>query len=160
MARIQIRLPSHFAFSTEITLYQSHMNYGGHLDNALLLTLVSEARVRFFKSLGYTELNVEGVGILVADAALQYSSEAFHGEVMVVRMAATDLGRKGLDLVWSMNEQFTQREVARGKTGIVFFDYASRQVVPMPAAFRDKMTRFREPSALDPMLAQPESLLA
>src|SRR5512133_2024778 len=72
MARIQIRLPSQFAFSTDIALYQSHINYGGHLDNALLLTLVSEARVRFFKSLGYTELNVEGVGILVADAALQY----------------------------------------------------------------------------------------
>ena len=87
MARICIRLPSQFAFSTDITLYQSHLNYGGHLDNALLLTVVSEARVRFFKSLGYTELDVEGVGILVADAALQYRSEAFHGEVMVVRLS-------------------------------------------------------------------------
>lgn len=150
MARIQIQLPSHFAFSTDITLYQSHMNYGGHLDNALLLTVVSEARVRFFNSLGYTELNVEGVGILVADAAVQYRSEAFHGEVMVVRMGAADLGRKGFDLVWSMNEQSTQREVARGKTGVVFFDYATRQVVPMPTAFRDKMAKFSAPSPFLP----------
>lgn len=149
MARIQIRLPSHFAFSTDITLYQSHLNYGGHLDNALLLTLVSEARVRFFKSLGYTELDVEGVGILVSDAALQYRSEAFHGEVMVVRMGATDLGRKGFDVVWSMNERSTQREVARGKTGIVFFDYKTRKVVPMPSAFRDKLVGFHAPSALE-----------
>lgn len=148
MARIQIRLPSHFAYSTDITLYQSHINYGGHLDNALLLTLVSEARVRFFKALGYTELDVEGVGILVADAALQYRSEAFHGEVMVLRMGATDLGRKGFDMVWSMTEQATQREVARGKTGIVFFDYETRKVAPMPAVFRDKLTRFKAPSAL------------
>ena len=155
MARIQIRLPSHFAFSTDITLYQSHMNYGGHLDNALLLTLVSEARVRFFKSLGYTELDIEGVGILVADAALQYRSEAFHGEVMVVRMGAADLGRKGFDLVWAMNERFTQREVARGKTGIVFMDYAARKVVPMPTAFRDKLARFKAPSAL--ALAEDEA---
>ncbi len=148
MARIQIRLPGQFAFSTDITLYQSHMNYGGHLDNALLLTLVSEARVRFFKSLGYTELNVDGVGILVADAALQYRSEAFHGEVMVVRMGATDLGRKGFDMVWSMTDQATQREVARGKTGIVFFNYDTRKVAPMPAAFRDKLAGFKAPSAL------------
>lgn len=149
MARIQIRLPPHFAFSTEITLYQSHLNYGGHLDNALLLTLVSEARVRFFKSLGYTELNVDGVGILVSDAALQYRSEAFHGEVMVLRMGATDLGRKGFDMVWSMSERSTQREVARGKTGIVFFDYKTRKVVPMPSAFRDKLARFQAPSAFE-----------
>jgi acyl-CoA thioester hydrolase len=56
MPRIQIDLPEHFAFSTEITLYLSHMNYAGHLDNALLLSVVSEARARFFMSLGYTEL--------------------------------------------------------------------------------------------------------
>lgn len=155
MARIQIRLPPYFAFSTEVTLYQIHMNYGGHLDNALLLTVVSEARVRFFKSIGYTELNVDGVGILVSDAALQYRSEAFHGEVMVLRMGATDLGRKGFDMVWSMNERSTQREVARGKTGIVFFDYKSRKVVPMPSAFRDKLTRFLAPSAIELCEAQP-----
>jgi len=62
MARIQIDLPEHFLFSTEIPIYIGHINYGHHLDNALLLQLVSEARVRFFKSLGYTELDIEGVG--------------------------------------------------------------------------------------------------
>jgi len=139
MARIHIQLPAKLAFSTELTLYLSHMNYGGHLDNALLLTLVSEARVRYFKALGHTELDVCGVGILVADAALQYRSEAFHGEVMVVQMGAAELADKGFDLVWRMSEKQTQREVARGKTGIVFFDYQRRQVAPMPAGFRSQI---------------------
>jgi 4-hydroxybenzoyl-CoA thioesterase len=136
MARIQIELPAQLPFSTEITLYLSHMNYGGHLDNALLLTIVSEARARFFKSLGYTELDVEGVGIIVSDAALQYRSEAFHGEVMVVRMGAAEFGSKGCDLLWCMNEKTTGREVARGKTGIVFFDYTTRKIAPVPDNFR------------------------
>lgn len=157
MARLQIQLPEHFAYSTNITLYQSHINYGGHLDNALLLTVVSEARVRFLKSLGYTELNVEGVGIMVADAALQYRSEAFQGEVMVVHMGAADLLHKGFDLVWCMNEQSSQREVARGKTGIVFCDYATRKVVPMPTAFREKLARFTDPSAFQPVLSVPDA---
>ena len=139
MARIQIELPEQFQFATDITLYLSHMNYGGHLDNALLLTVVSEARARFFQSLGYTELNVEGVGIIVSDAALQYRSEAFHGEVMVVRMAADDFGSKGCDLLWCMNERTSGREVARGKTGIVFLDYATRKTAPVPQAFRDRL---------------------
>lgn len=50
MSRIQIELPESLPFSTEITLYLSHMNYGGHLDNALLLTVVSEALVHDFSS--------------------------------------------------------------------------------------------------------------
>lgn len=136
MARIQIDLPDSLPFATDLPLYLSHMNYGGHLDNALLLTLVSEARARFFKSLGYTELNVEGVGIVVSDAAVQYRSEAFHGETMVVRMAAAEFNRYGCDLLWRMADQATGREVARGKTGIVFFDYGTRKVAPVPAEFR------------------------
>ena len=138
MARVQIHLPDHFVFSTDITLYVGHSNYGGHLDNALLLSLVSEARARFFKSLGYTELDVEGRGIVVADAALQYQSEAFHGEVMVVDMVADEFRSKGCDLVWRMRDKATQRDVACGKTGIVFFDYAARKAAAVPESFRTR----------------------
>jgi len=136
MARIRIDLPDHFPFVTEITLYQSHMNYGGHLDNALLLSVVSEARVRFFKSMGYSELDVDGAGIIVADAAVQYRSEAFHGEVMCVSMGVAELAAKGCDLLWRVAEKSGDREVARGKTGIVFFDYAARKIVAIPPGFR------------------------
>ena len=136
MARIRIDLPEQFPFATEITLYQSHMNYGGHLDNALLLSVVSEARMRFFKWLGFSELDVEGAGIIVADAAVQYRSEAFHGEVMQVGMGVAEMAGKGCDLVWRVAEKSCDREVARGKTGIVFFDYAARKTVAIPAGFR------------------------
>ena len=61
MPRIQFALPERFVFSTELQIYISHVNQGGHLDNAQLLTLVSEARVRFFQSLGYREAGVEGL---------------------------------------------------------------------------------------------------
>ncbi len=136
MARISIDLPEHFPFSTEIVLYLSHMNYTGHLDNALLLTVVSEARVRYFQSLSYSEMDVEGVGIVVADAAVQYRSEAFQGEVMVVQMAAADFNKYGCDLLWRMDDKASNREVARGKTGIVFFDYGARKMAPLPENFR------------------------
>jgi 4-hydroxybenzoyl-CoA thioesterase len=136
MPRITIDLPDRFAFSTEVPILIGHINYGNHLDNAQLIALVSEARVRYFKSLGYTELDIEGVGIVVADVAAQYRSEGRHGETMVVAMAAEHFGKHGCDLVWRMTDQASGREVARGKHGIVFFDYAARKPVPVPAGFR------------------------
>lgn len=139
MARIDITLPEKFLFATELPLYIGHINYGGHLDNALLLTLVSEARVRFFKSLGYTELDVEGVGIVVVDAALQYKSEAFHGETMVLEMAPMEFNKYGCDLMWRMSDRDSGREVARGKSGIVFFDYGPRKVTRVPEGFLAKI---------------------
>jgi len=52
-------------FQTEIQIDISHVNQGAHRDNAQLLTLVSEARVRFIKSMGYREPVVEGCPIVV-----------------------------------------------------------------------------------------------
>lgn len=139
MARIQIDLPDRFGFSTALPIYVNHINAAGHLDNALLLTLVTEARARFFQSLGYQELDVEGVGIVLADAALQYKSEAFHGETMVVSMTAADFNKYGCDLMWKMEDQASGREIARGKSGIVFFDYGTRRIAPVPDAFRRRV---------------------
>ncbi len=139
MPRIKIDLPECFSFSTEVPIYISYINYGHHLDNAALISLVSEARVRFFKSLGYSELDVEGVGIVVADVAAQYRSEAFHGETMVIEMAADDFNKYGCDLVWRLSDKATSREVARGKHGIIFFDYTARKATSVPPAFIAKV---------------------
>lgn len=135
MPRIKIDLPEHFGFSTEIPIYIGHINYGHHLDNAALISLVSEARVRFFKALGYSELDIEGVGIVVADVAAQYRSEAFHGEILVIEMAADDFSKYGCDLVWRLSDKASGREVARGKHGIIFFDYSVRKPAAVPPAF-------------------------
>jgi len=137
MPRISIDLPERFAFTTELQIYQSHINEAQHLDNAQLLTLVSEARQRFFTALGFTQTRVDGtVGVVIADAAIQYLSEAFHGETLVFEMNADDFSRYGCDLVYRARDKTSGREVARGKTGIVFFDYAARKVAPVPEPFR------------------------
>lgn len=134
MPRIQFDLPDRFVFATEIQIYISHVNQGGHLDNAQLLTLVSEARVRFFKSLGHRESDVTGCPIVVGDLVAQYKSEGFHGETMRVRMLPQDVNRCGFDLVYCMDCVETGREVARGKIGIVFIDRAARKPAAVPPA--------------------------
>ena len=137
MPRIVVDLPDRFVFAAELAVYIGHINYGHHLDNAAVLALVSEARVRFFRSLGYTELDVEGVGIIVADAAVQYRSEAYHGEILVFELAATDFNKYGCDIVWKITEKTAGREVARGKTGILFFDYGAKRKASVPPRFRE-----------------------
>ena len=139
MARIVFDLPAHFGFATELQIYISHVNQGGHLDNAQLLTLVSEARVRFFQALGYREGHIEGTAVVVSDLVAQYKSEGYHGETLRIEMAATDFNRYGFDLQFRMRELLTGREVALGKTGIVFIDRQTRRVAPLPASVRERL---------------------
>ncbi|APW44953.1 acyl-CoA thioesterase [Rhodoferax saidenbachensis] len=139
MPRIQLTPANTYPFATDIQIYISHVNQGGHLDNAQLLTLVSEARVRFFKALGYFESGVEGALIVVGDIVAQYKSEGFHGETMQVEMGPTDFNKYGFDLQFRMREKETHRDVALGKIGIVFITAHDRKVMPVPPAFLQRL---------------------
>lgn len=141
MSHLQLSAAPHYPFETAIQIYISHVNQGGHLDNAQLLTLVSEARVRFFNSLGYSESGVEGALIVVGDIVAQYKSEGFHGETMRVEMAPADFNKYGFDLQFRMSERETHRIVALGKIGIVFINRDNRKVSPIPPAFLVKVNQ-------------------
>ena len=140
MPRIQYDLPERFVFTAALPIYTSHINWGGHLDNAQLLGLVGEARARFFLWLDYEEGRVEDCSIVIGDALVQYKSEAFYGETMLVHIAAADFNRYGFDMAFQMTDQASGREVARGKQGVVFISLAEKKISPLPEAFRQRLT--------------------
>jgi acyl-CoA thioesterase FadM len=143
MARIKITPPKKFDFSTEISLRISDINYGGHLGHDSILSLAHEARVRFFKSHGFSELNVFGPAMILSDVAIYYKSEGFYGDSIVVDIAVCDYLKYGCDLVYRLTEKKTGRVVALLKTGIVFIYYEKREVAPVPKEFR-KLFRGRK----------------
>ncbi len=139
VARVKLDLPETFLFSTEIHVRIGDINYGGHLGNDAVLSLVHEARVRFLKAYGYSEADIEGVGIIMTDAVVVYKAEGFHGDTLVIDVAVTDITRTGCDFVFRLTNKENGKEIARAKTGIVFFDYSSRQVVGVPQKFRESV---------------------
>jgi len=136
MARIKINPPKKFNFSTEISLRISDINYGGHLGHDSILSLAHEARVRCFKSHGFTELNAFGPAIILSDVAIYYKSEGFYGDVVTVDIAVCDYLKYGCDLVYRLTNKKTGRVVAFLKTGIVFIYYEKREVAQGPKEFK------------------------
>jgi len=139
MSRIKIALPGKFIYKTEIPIRITDINYGGHLGNDSLLSIVHEARLQFLNHLGYSESNVEGVGIIMIDAGVQYKSEAFYGDELLVEIAVTDFTGIGCDFVYRVTNKNSNKEIAIVKTGIVFFNYEKRKTVPVPEEFRKKI---------------------
>lgn len=142
MARVQFELPSYLPFATDMTVYFSHINPGNHLDNAQLLSFVTEARVRFFRWLGYVESDVEGCSLPVGDVVVQYVSEGFYGDTLRVHMVADDFSKYGFDLIFRVVEKDSGRDIARGKCGMVFLDKQSRKVTPVPPGFRERLRQY------------------
>ena len=140
MARIKLDLPTEFPFRTTLTVRVTDLNYGNHLGNDAVLGMIHEARVRWLRSMGYSELDVEGVGIIMADCAIVYKAQGYLGEELTVAVAAGEFSRIGCDLFYRLSKP-DGSEVARAKTGIVFFDYQAQAARPVPAGFRRQSSR-------------------
>jgi acyl-CoA thioester hydrolase len=141
MARIELELPDAYLFSTELSVRVTDLNYGNHVGNDSVLALMHEARLRFYRKLGFKdELSFEGsIGQVISDAAIVYKSEAFFGDKLTCEIAAADFNKYGFDLLYRITNRETGKEIARGKTGIVCFDYANRKIASAPQILLDKL---------------------
>lgn len=136
MARVRLDLPEEFEFSTEIRVRISDINYGGHLGNDSLLSLINEARLRFLNKNDFTESDIDGFGLIMVDAAIVYRSEGFYGEVLNIEVTTDEFSRYGCDFVYRITNKETGKEIARAKTGIAFIDYEKKRVVRVPEKFK------------------------
>lgn len=141
MARVRLDIDVHFKFSAELAVRVSDLNYGNHLAHDAVLTLMQEARVMFYRSLGFKDETAldENIGQVIADAVVQYKSEAFLGDVLIVHIGVRDFNPYGFDLVYQIIKKGTDKEVARGKTGVVCFDYRTRRMARIPDSVLAKL---------------------
>jgi len=136
VARIKLDLPETYPFRTEVPIREADLHRGIHLGNVTLFGLINQARVLFLESLGYSEVDVEGAGTIMADAVVVYRGESFAGDVLRFEVTAGDFSRTGCDFFYRVTKGDGATEVARAKTAITFMDYATRKVQPVPEPFR------------------------
>jgi YbgC/YbaW family acyl-CoA thioester hydrolase len=138
MARVKIHLPDRKIASFSIPLRISDINYGNHLGNDSMVSMVHEARIKWLMTLGYTELDVEGVGLIMSDLCVEYKNEAFYPDELKIDMYMGDMARVSFDLYFSITN-LQNKLIAKAKTGMVCFDYSQRSVVHIPEKFRSIM---------------------
>ncbi|HEV7331614.1 MAG TPA: thioesterase family protein [Flavisolibacter sp.] len=139
MARIKLSLPQNFSFSTQIPVRITDINYGNHLGNDAVLGLLHEARMQFLKKAGYSELDLAGVGLIMADVAIEFKAEAFYGDILTAYVAAGDFSKIGFDLYYKLVKKDEEKIVAVAKTGMICFDYEMRKVAAVPDAVRQRL---------------------
>ena len=135
MSRVQIKLPETFVFHTDIAVQIGDINYGNHLANDAVLRLCHEARLRFLRALGFSEMDVAGVGLIMADAAIRFQGQAFYGDVLRFDIGVSDIGSAGFALIYQIKRISDDAAIACVKNGMVFFDYARQSIANTPPAF-------------------------
>jgi acyl-CoA thioester hydrolase len=142
MHRIKIELPDFFSFSTAFAVRITDLNYGGHVGNDKVLSFLHEARMRFLQSLGYTELSMDGVALIMADAALIFKNEMYYGDELLVSIRPVEYSRVGFDLIYKIEKKTDGGllMVATAKTAMICYDYELKKVVSLPASAKNKLS--------------------
>jgi acyl-CoA thioester hydrolase len=143
MARIHIYLPAEPVFTAELQVRVSDINYGGHVGNDSILTIMHEARLLFYRSLGFkSEISFEGtIGQIITDAAIEYKAESFLGDYLQIQIFIDEISKYGFEMLYKITNKNTEKEIARGKTGIVCFDYDKRKVASIPVVLLNKINK-------------------
>jgi acyl-CoA thioesterase FadM len=142
MARIKIELPQKLSFTTTIPVRITDLNYGGHVGNDAILSLLHEARVQFLKNVGFQELNCAGVGLIMSDVAIEFKREIFYGDQLIASVGTGDFTRAGFDIFYRLDIANTsEMQVAViAKTGMVCYDYTLKKITAVPASVKEKLS--------------------
>lgn len=141
MARIKLSLPSHFQFSTLIPIRITDLNYGNHVGNDSILSIIHEARVQYLKSFGLAELDFAGVGLIMSDVGIEFKAEAFYGDIIKAHVTADGHSKIGFDIYYKLVRGEFEEVVAIAKTGMLCFDYDKRKIAGVPEEAIEKMKR-------------------
>jgi len=137
MPRVKIEEHASYPFTIELEVRVADLNYGAHLGYERLLSLAHQARVRMFERLGATELDLGdgAIGIVAADVAVAYLSEAFLNDVLVFEIKPVEIGLVAFRLAHRVVHKDTGRKVALVEIGFVGFDTHRRAPGRLPERF-------------------------
>jgi YbgC/YbaW family acyl-CoA thioester hydrolase len=140
MPRINIEPPDKFFnISIKIPVRITDINYGGHVGNDSLVSIIHEARVQFLRQHGFTELNIEGVGLIMSNLVVDFKNESFYQDIVEVKMGTVDISRVSFELFYQLSTARNNKEViiANAKTTMVCYNYLLKKVVSVPQILKE-----------------------
>ena len=139
MARIKIEMPAHFIATFHIPVRITDINYGNHVGNDAFVVMVHEARMQWLQQHGYTELAIEGVGLIMSDLAVEFKNESFYGDTVEINIGIGEISRVGFEICYQLQTKRNNETIllAQAKTGMVCYDYSAKKVIAIPEKLKD-----------------------
>lgn len=139
MPRVKVTMPDQFLFTMQHSVGISELNFARHLNNVAMVQILQEARLQFLASMGFTEANIYGLGMVVTSLAVDYRSESFANDLLIIDVGVQRFNRYGCDICYQITNTALECVVCNARTGVVFFDFDKHQMALIPKVFRDKL---------------------
>ena len=130
MNRVKLQVPENKIKVIIIPVRITDINYGNHVGNDAFVSIIHEARMQWLHQYGYTELNIEGTGLIQADLIVEFKNESFYGDSIHVTIAVGEISKVGFALYYQLDTVRNNEPIllASAKTGMVCYDYHNKKI--------------------------------
>ena len=131
-----------FKVNTQIHVRFADIDAMGHVNHAKFFTYMEQARVAYFKKVPELDFS-DHMGqpknsVILASIQCDFLSPAFLDEVLNVGIRISRLGRSSIEMEYLIRTKDGSREVAKGKSTLVYFDYDSQKTQAIPQGLKDQ----------------------
>src|SRR5215216_6702263 len=133
--------PQAYPYTINIEVAFRDIDMMGHVNNAVYLSYLETARIKFLVEL--LELNRPGnMPLIMAEATLSYKAPAFFGEQLTIGTGVSRFGVKSFDMLYQITGA-DGRLVVLAKTVQVAYDYAASKTVVVPDSLKARVLTFQ-----------------
>jgi acyl-CoA thioester hydrolase len=113
----------------------------GHVNNAVYLSYLEQARFNHWRAIGLADLtgHADIPGVILARVEIDYRRPAKFGDVLEVRLGIAAFGRTSFTYEYEIVD-VEGRLVASARTVIVRYDYSTSKPVPVSDALKEALT--------------------
>lgn len=129
-----------FRFVHSMTVRVNDLNYANHVGYQHYLTYFQEARLAYLNHLGFSELDIDGCGMMIAEAVCRYKRELFLNDAIEVGCRVSLLRSKGFRVEYAIARDGLL--CAEGHTDCLCYDGGAKKVVKLPEVFRNAVAAF------------------
>ena len=136
---------SEFRFYQPIQVRYGDIDPQRHVNNSRFFTYMEQARVSYFHHLSLWDgVDFDNLGVILLETTITFREPILYGQSIKVGVRTTRLGNKSLNVLTSIQDTSTGREIASGNSVLVSYDYVKTESIPIPAEFRRAIEEFEE----------------
>ena len=124
-----------FPFSTDIAVQLRDIDRLNHVNNAVVVTYLQQARIEYFDALlDYVDQDID---VVVATQTMEYMHPIEWGDTVAVDLRVTEIGSSSITVEYRVRVGDTV--CATAETVLVTFDREEQESVPLPDRWREAL---------------------
>lgn len=121
-----------FDFVHRETVRFADIDAMGHVNNAVYLTYLEDARIAYLHPMGAT-----AAGMILARAVIDFRAPLSEGDELEIGVRPVRVGTKSFELAYEI--RVGEKVAAQATTVLVSYDYSSGQSVAVPEQWREAL---------------------